>query len=287
MLWTSAACRTHAQTSGQAPAAQHNSAMTRWPYPFWIAHRGAGKHAPENTMAAFSSGLALGWRGFECDVRLSADGQAFLLHDDTLERCTDGRGAAAALDWPALASLDAGGWHSAAYRGEPLARLQDVAALLLAQGAVLNIEIKPPPGAEAATGAGVATQARALWHAAVTAGAPWPLLSSFNPAALAAARVAAPSLPRALVLDEPPPDPVAAAVALGCVALVVHHPLLAAAPELLAQVHQAGLRLLVYTVNDLALADQLQRAGVDGLISDAVQRFQPDPAPRPPTALAR
>jgi len=261
--------------------------MVHWPYPFWIAHRGAGKQAPENTLAAFRTGLAMGWRGFECDVRVSADGQAFLLHDDTLERCTDGHGAAAALEWPALARLDAGGWHSAPYRGEPLARLQDVATLLLAQGAVLNIEIKPPPGAEARTGAGVARQAQALWQAAKDAGAPWPLLSSFRPAALAAARLAAPLLPRALLLDRLPPDPVAAARSSGCVALVVHHPLLTAAPDLLAHAHQAGLRLLVYTVNDPALARHLQHAGVDGLITDEVQCFQPDPAPRPPLAQAR
>ena len=137
--------------------------MATWPFPFWIAHRGAGKLAPENTLAAFRTGLGLGWRAFECDVRLSADGQAFLLHDDTLERTTSGHGPAHALPWAELARLDAGGWHSPAFRGETLPRLQDVAALLQAQGALLNIEIKPPPGAEAEVGEGVARQAQALW----------------------------------------------------------------------------------------------------------------------------
>ena len=48
-----------------------------WPYPFWIAHRGAGKLAPENTLAAFRVGAGHGYRAFECDVKLSADGVPF------------------------------------------------------------------------------------------------------------------------------------------------------------------------------------------------------------------
>ena len=99
------------------------SADTRsgdWPYPFWIAHRGAGKLAPENTLAAFRVGASFGYRAFECDVKLSADEQPFLLHDATLERTTSGRGRADALPWRELSRLDAGGWHSAKFAGEPL-----------------------------------------------------------------------------------------------------------------------------------------------------------------------
>lgn len=56
--------------------------MESWPYPFWFAHRGAGREAPENTLAAFRLGMAAGFRAFECDVQLSRDGQPFLLHVD-------------------------------------------------------------------------------------------------------------------------------------------------------------------------------------------------------------
>ncbi|MGQ9724788.1 MAG: glycerophosphodiester phosphodiesterase family protein, partial [Tepidimonas sp.] len=80
--------------------------------PRWIAHRGAGKLAPENTLAAFELGWRFGWRAFECDVKLSADAVPFLLHDATLERTTSGHGAAGAQPWSALAALDAGSWHS-------------------------------------------------------------------------------------------------------------------------------------------------------------------------------
>ena len=70
---------------------------TTWPYPRWIAHRGAGKLAPENTLAAFRLGAEHGFRMFECDAKLSADGVPFLLHDATLERTSNGRGVAGEL----------------------------------------------------------------------------------------------------------------------------------------------------------------------------------------------
>ena len=82
--------------------------MAPWPYPRWVAHRGAGKLAPENTLAAFRLGASHGYRAFECDVKLSADGVPFLLHDATLQRTTSGHGRAADLPWSELARLDAG-----------------------------------------------------------------------------------------------------------------------------------------------------------------------------------
>ncbi|MEY3273561.1 MAG: cytoplasmic glycerophosphoryl diester phosphodiesterase UgpQ [Pseudomonadota bacterium] len=83
-------------------------AHTPWPLPRWIAHRGAGKLAPENTLAAFRLGAAHGYRAFECDVKLSADGVPFLLHDTTLKRTTPARGTAGDRPWAELSRLDAG-----------------------------------------------------------------------------------------------------------------------------------------------------------------------------------
>ncbi len=107
--------------------------MKPWPYPLWIAHRGAGKLAPENTLAAFRKGAAHGYRMFECDVKLSADGVPFLMHDATLERTTSGRGTGGDRPWAELSMLDAGSWHSRRYAGEPLANLREHRALLPAQ----------------------------------------------------------------------------------------------------------------------------------------------------------
>ena len=243
--------------------------MSPWPYPRWIAHRGAGKLAPENTLAAFRLGAAHGWRAFECDVKLSADGVPFLLHDATLERTTSGTGTAGDLPWNPLSRLDAGGWHSRAYAGEPLPTLDAIATYVLRNGFALNIEIKPTPGQEAPTGAMVAAHAARLWH-----GQPVPpLLSSFRPESLASARDAAPQLPRALLVDELWDGWFDMARSLQCVAVVTNHRLMDA--TLHQQLHGAGLRTLCYTVNDAADADRLLALPVDGLITDAVDRFAP------------
>ncbi len=120
--------------------------MKSWPYPKLVAHRGGGTLAPENTLAAFRLGQELGYAAHEFDVKLARDGVAILLHDDTLERTTNGHGRAADLTWQELARLDAGGWHSEAYRGERIAAFEDVARLLLAKGTLAHVEIKPTPG---------------------------------------------------------------------------------------------------------------------------------------------
>ncbi len=173
-----------------------------WPWPRWLAHRGAGKLAPENTLAAFRLGASHGFRAFECDVKLSADGQPFLLHDATLDRTSNAQGTAGERCWSDLAQLDAGSWHGSAYAGEPLPHLADIARFCLHNGYVLNLEIKPTPGDADRAGRVVAQAVRALWGADVAAGrSTWPLLSSFEPAALDAARLAAPELPRALLAD--------------------------------------------------------------------------------------
>jgi glycerophosphoryl diester phosphodiesterase len=245
------------------------SALRHWPYPRWIAHRGAGKLAPENTLAAFRLGAAHGYRMFECDVKLSADEQPFLLHDADLARTTSGTGTAGELPWAALSQLDAGSWHSRQFAGEPLPTLAALTRFLRANGLLLNLEIKPTPGTEARTGEVVAAEAARLWSGAAVP----PLLSSFQPEALKAAREAAPQLPRALLLDSLWDGWQAMAQALGCGAVVSHHRLMDAA--LLARLHSMGLRALVYTVNQPAEAQRLLALGTDGLITDAVDRFAP------------
>ena len=243
--------------------------MAPWPYPRWVAHRGAGKLAPENTLAAFRLGAGHGYRAFECDVKLSADGVPFLLHDATLERTTNGFGTAGDLPWAALSQLDAGGWHSRAFAGETLPTLQAVAAFVQRNGLTLNIELKPTPGQEQFTGQVVAEHAARLWAGQAVP----PLLSSFSPHALASAQAAEPALPRALLLDtlwDGWSDRVAA---LGCVAVVTHHALMDSA--LCAQLQAGGRRALVYTVNEPVDAQRLLALGIDGLITDALDRFAP------------
>ena len=244
--------------------------MGDWPYPLWIAHRGAGKLAPENTLAAFRVGASHGYRAFECDVKLSADGVPFLLHDAELERTSSGAGIASKSNWHELSRLDAGGWHGRGFAGEPLPSLDNIAAYCIRNGYALNIEIKPTPGDEAPSGRVVAAEALRLWAGETVP----PLLSSFQPEALQAARDAAPSLPRALLIDTLHDGWFDEAQALGCVAVVSNFRIMDA--TVIARLHAANLRAVVYTVNDATEARRLVALGIDGIITDAVDRFSPD-----------
>ena len=243
--------------------------MRPWPYPRWIAHRGAGKLAPENTLAAFRLGAQHGYRMFECDAKLSADGEVFLMHDATLERTTNGHGVGGTQPWHALSQLDAGAWHSREHAGEPLPRLQALARFCLANGHLLNIEIKPTPGTERQTGEVVAREAARCWAGQAVP----PLLTSFKPEALAGAQAVAPALPRGLLLDALWSGWFEQAQALGCVAVVCNYALWDAA--LVAKVQGAGLRCLSYTVNDPSVAQHLIALGTDGIITDRVDLFSP------------
>jgi len=245
-------------------------APTPWPYPRWIAHRGAGSLAPENTLAAFRVGASHGYRMFECDAKLSADGVVFLMHDDTLQRTTNGEGMGGHHDWRHLSQLDAGAWHSPAFAGEPLATLGAVASYCLANACWLNIEIKPTPGLEMATGVAVAKEAARLWAASMDTP---PLLTSFQPAALQGARQAAPELPRGLLLDTLWDGWLDFAIDVGCVAIVCKHVLWDRTT--VAQATQAGMRTLAYTVNEEADVHRLLGLGLDGLITDRVDQYTP------------
>lgn len=265
--------------------------LPNWPYPRWVAHRGAGKLAPENTLAAFRLGASHGYRMFECDVKLSADGVPFLLHDATLHRTTNASKVLAApaeyaqtapeliansaavqagdLPWSLLSRLDAGSWHSRSYAGEPLPTLGAVATFCIRNGYYLNIEIKPTPGTARHTGEVVADAARRLWAGqAVPA-----LLTSFEPDALRGAKHRQPELPRGLLLDTLWTDWLETALELGCRAIVCNHALWDC--NSVAQAQSAGLRTLSYTVNDESAAKRLIDLGTDGIITDRVDVFTP------------
>ena len=240
-----------------------------WPYPRWVAHRGAGKLAPENTLAAFNLGASHGYRMFECDVKLSSDGVPFLLHDDTLERTSNGTGVAGLKTWQTLQKLDAGSWHSAQYKGEPLPSLDTIAAYCISNGFDLNIEIKPTTGTDQKTGEVVAQHAARLWQNASRK----PLLTSFKPETLQAALDAAPDLPRGLLLHELWVGWLETGLMLSCQAIICNHKLWDTSS--VTQAKSAGFKLLSYTVNDKAEVARLLALGTDGIITDSVDLFKP------------
>ncbi|HTH77025.1 MAG TPA: glycerophosphodiester phosphodiesterase [Trinickia sp.] len=241
-----------------------------WRYPRIVAHRGGGSLAPENTLAAVDTGARMGLTMIEFDAKLSADDVVFLLHDDTVDRTSNGRGAAAGKPYAELAALDAGSWYDKRFAGEHMPTLAQVRERCDALGLAANIEIKPCPGRDAATGRLVAQEAARLWQGAGVA----PLLSSFSFDALTAAHAAQPELPRGLLFGAVPADWRAQTEALACVSLHADHRKLDA--PLVSQIKAAGLRILAYTVNDPARARLLSQWGVDAICTDRIDLIGAD-----------
>jgi len=233
------------------------------PVPRVIGHRGALRLAPENTLAGFRRARADGALWVEFDVKLSADGVPYLLHDDTLDRTTDGTGSPAGLTMAALKRLDAGSWWGPAFAGERLPTLQEAVALLAELGMGANVELKPNPGQEADTGRVVGAWIARHWPARL----PPPLVSSFSPEALEAARAASPDVARGMLVHDRVKEWPALAPRVG--ALSVHTWWGFVTPELAAAVRAAGYALLVYTVNAAAEARRLYGLGAAALFSDA------------------
>jgi len=230
--------------------------------PTVIGHRGAAALAPENTLAGFRAAASAGARWVEFDVKLSADGVAVLMHDDTLDRTTDGSGAVAAAPAAAIAALDAGAWFGAGFRGERVPTLVEAIAELERLGLGANIEIKPCPGRAEATAREVAAVVAAAWPGSL----PAPLLSSFEPACLAVTRDHAPALPRGLLVKRLAPDWRALAAVLGCASVNLgrRH----ASASGIAAVLGSGLKLVIWTVNEAVEAARLLAVGASAIITD-------------------
>jgi glycerophosphoryl diester phosphodiesterase len=247
-----------------------------WVYPKVVAHRGGGTLAPENTLAGLKRGMQAGFRAIEFDVMLARDGMPVLMHDPDFGRTVKGKGGVSQVDGLDLARMDAGAWFGPDYAGEPVPLFAEFAQYCKVHGVWMNIEIKPVPGFEAATGTTVARMAAALFADELAAGrlAQAPLLSSFSEEALLAARAAAPQLPRALLLDRLTHDWEERARALGAVALHLNRRHVK--PDQARAVKAAGFGLFCYTVNDPAQARELLSWGVDAFCTDRLDLIGAD-----------
>ncbi len=246
----------------------------RFTYPHkLIAHRGGGTLAPENTLAAIREGHARGYRAVEFDVMLAQDNVPVLMHDDTLERTTNGHGALANFTAQQLAALDAGSWVDARFKGEPVPQFDAVAQLCIDLSMFANVEIKPyAPGGEVvarSTGRLAALVSQRFWGARPGEA----LLSSFSGVALAAAQAAVPDFPRAYLFDAVPAHWQAQLVRLDCVALHCNGKTLT--QPLAAAVKQAGYGLMCWTVNDPTDAQRLFAWGVDAICTDRLDLLRP------------
>jgi glycerophosphoryl diester phosphodiesterase len=230
------------------------------PLPRWFAHRGGGSLAPENTLAGIRLAARLGYRAVEFDVMLSGDGTPVLIHDETLERTTDGAGHVCDTPDAFLFALDAGD-------GERIPRFVEAAALCRELGLLANVEIKPATGYERQTAEAVARMTAELWHGAAVP----PLLSSFCLDALAIARDRAPEIRRGLLYEEVPPDWQVDFARLQGFSL--HCAADSLRDEVLGEAQARQVPVLCYTVNARAEAEMLFARGVAAIFTDRLDLF--------------
>ena len=235
----------------------------RWPYPKIVAHRGGGALAPENTLGAIRLGASMGFKGVEFDVMLAGDRTPVIIHDETVDRTTDGHGEVPRMSYAELSALKI-------QKDQRIPTYEEAALLCRELGLWANVEIKPAQGHERATGEAVARMTRELWRGAPLA----PLLSSFSIDALAAARAVAPELRRGYLVDKIPPDWQDTMQRLACVALHCNYKSLD--ENLVAGIHGAGYSILLWTVNEPAEGQRLLAMGADCLVTDALDRIGPD-----------
>lgn len=233
-----------------------------------IGHRGARAEAPENTLAGFRHLRSLGVRAVEFDIRVSADDQLVVIHDSALDRTTNGIGDVASQPAAALAQLDA--CHRAFPHWQGSEGIPTLTQVLQELDDFHHIELEvkvTDPNAEAK----VLAQLPALWQTFHLAGRA--RVTSFNPRMLFAIQQAHPDIPRGFLFEADfMGDAMQIAQALGCDAIGPHEQRCDEA--LIAAAHERGWWVSTWTVNSPERALNLQRIGLDGLITDCPSQAQ-------------
>jgi glycerophosphoryl diester phosphodiesterase len=230
--------------------------------PIIFAHRGSSVYAPENTMAAFTLAVQQQADAVELDVKLSADGQVVVMHDETVDRTTDGTGWVNALTLTELKRLDAGSKFNLAYHSEKIPTLAEVFEAV-GNKIIINVELKnfASPIDDLPDKVVSLIKKHGLERSVI--------LSSFNPIALIRARFLLPKVPMGLLTIS----------GLGNVTLrsrlVRFGPLLAlhsaygdVSSELVFAAHKLRTRINAFTVNQPEIMQRLFELGVDGIFTD-------------------
>ncbi|HJQ99665.1 MAG TPA: glycerophosphodiester phosphodiesterase family protein [Candidatus Polarisedimenticolaceae bacterium] len=224
-----------------------------------VGHRGAAARAPENTAASLVAGLDAGADMIEIDVGLTSDGHVVVLHDTTVNRTTNGRGALASMTWDKASSLDAGSWFSKRFSSERLIDLDDALAIVRARVPII-VEIKAGARDRDTVDGVLACIARTGGFKGVTiSSSAWELLERV--------RDKAPDADIALtVRSRERRDAFAWAKRIGASAF--HPNYLTTTSGFIRRAHDAGLIVIPYTVNSVALMRMLIAAGADGIFTD-------------------
>ena len=227
--------------------------------PLVISHAACAGHAPENTLAGLRLALHMGADAIEVDVHLSADGIPILMHDDSVDRTTDGRGTVASLTLAELRKLDAGARSPfEAFRGQKVPTLTE--ALELTRGrALLIIEIKPPDIEEVVLE--VVRQTGAL---------DWAMIWSFHPSVVGEVRRREPRLPAGLLTHSLSDAIAQQALELGAQGTGVYFQNLT--EELVRLAHRKALAVHAWTADRPPDMRRLAAAGVDGIVTNFPDR---------------
>jgi len=227
-----------------------------------IAHRGAPVCAPENSLQAFIAARNAGAAWIETDVKLTADGIPVLIHDDTLDRTTSGKGPVAEMAWTEMQKLDAGAWFSPNFSGAKVTSLAELVAFCSSSKMRLLLELKPSPGRTQATVMVALIEAAKLWPEDM----PPPIITSFSTDALLIAAQLHPGWPRGLLLDTWHDNWIEAVERTESSLVTIKEEFLT--PERLISLRNATVPVLAYTVNDPVRAKELLRNGIKAIYSD-------------------
>lgn len=232
------------------------------PQPAIIAHRGASAHAPENTLAAFELAVQQNADAIELDAKLTADGQVVVIHDQTVDRTTDGSGRVGDMTLAQLRQLDAGSHFSLDFRGERIPTLEEVFEAVGAK-TLINVELTN----YASLADSLPDKAANLVHRHQLRQRV--MFSSFNPLALLRVRMKAPQIPIGLLSLPGKPG----AWARSWIGRIIGYNSLN--PEmsdvdfhLVENAHKHGKRVLVYTVNQAEDMRRLFQLHIDGIFTD-------------------
>jgi len=233
-----------------------------------IGHRGALAFAPENTLASFQKAKHLGAKWVEFDVKESKDGRLIIMHDETLDRTTSGKGLVMEKNWSEISELCAGETNrfSSSFINERVPELSETVRALVALQIGANIEIKPCPGREVSTALSVANFISKHWPSSL----PSPLISSFSIEALKVVRQNHPHLTVGVLFEKIPSNWMQ--IVQETNSKTVHVDEAELTRETVHQIISHGYPVLAYTVNSQQRAQQLFDMGVTAVFSDCPWR---------------
>lgn len=227
-----------------------------------IAHRGASAFAPENTLAAFQHAKDLGATWVEFDVMLAACGEAIIIHDDTLERTTNGVGDVAKHPYQYLKTLDAGSWFGLEFSNQCIPTLKQTLDFLVENHMSANIEIKSMSGQESPLVTKVVEHIKQFWPSSNMP----PLISSFSLPILFEVRKQMPNAFIGVLIHEWFKGWEKVCKELNCFSVHVNEEILTL--NKIRAIKEMDKKVLSYTVNTVKRAHELFSQGVDALFTD-------------------